>query len=156
MSPRNIWTPAEDATLLRLRDAVRADWDTVAAALPGRTVYAIRLRYYKALQSRSAVPHQARKPGRPRRDKVVALARSVPAPPPAPVVAAPVVPAPLVAPAVPVDKRRRYITEALREAAELRARIALQGVTAGLLGDPLPGRSALDARLARLRGGGNG
>lgn len=32
--------------------------------------------------------------------------------------------------------------------AELRDRIAIQGVTAGLLGDPLPGRSALDRRPA--------
>lgn len=30
--------------------------------------------------------------------------------------------------------------------AELRSRIELQGVTAGLLGDPMPGRSALDRK----------
>jgi hypothetical protein len=34
--------------------------------------------------------------------------------------------------------------------AELRARIGEQGVTAGLLGDPLPGRSALDKRRAGI------
>lgn len=32
--------------------------------------------------------------------------------------------------------------------AELRSRIEVQGVTAGLLGDPMPGRSALDRKLA--------
>lgn len=30
--------------------------------------------------------------------------------------------------------------------AELRSRIELQGITAGLLGDPMPGRSALDRK----------
>lgn len=35
---------------------------------------------------------------------------------------------------------------ALQVNAELLARVELQGVTAGLLGDPLPGRSALDRR----------
>lgn len=34
--------------------------------------------------------------------------------------------------------------------AELRARIEVQGVTAGLLGDPLPGRSALDRKRAGI------
>jgi hypothetical protein len=37
----------------------------------------------------------------------------------------------------------RYVMDA-----ELRARIELVGITAGLLGDPLPGRSALDAKRA--------
>lgn len=51
---------------------------------------------------------------------------------------------------------RRASTAVLMADAELRARIALQGLTAGLLGDPLPGRSALDQRKARDAGGGNG
>lgn len=34
--------------------------------------------------------------------------------------------------------------------AELRSRIAVQGVTAGLLGDPMPGRSALDKQRAGI------
>lgn len=34
--------------------------------------------------------------------------------------------------------------------AELRSRIELQGVTAGLLGDPMPGRSALDRKHAGI------
>ncbi len=40
----------------------------------------------------------------------------------------------------------------LRTDAELRARIHLVGITAGLLGDPLPGRSALDRRNAACGG----
>lgn len=36
--------------------------------------------------------------------------------------------------------------------AELRGRIELQGVTAGLLGDPMPGRSALDRKREEARG----
>lgn len=39
-------------------------------------------------------------------------------------------------------------THRLMVDAELRSRIAEQGVTAGLLGDPLPGRSALDRKRA--------
>jgi hypothetical protein len=40
--------------------------------------------------------------------------------------------------------------------AELRARIETQGITAGLLGDPLPGRSALDQRKNACGPGGAG
>lgn len=160
MSRGPIWTHAEDDELLRLRDVEHLDWDQIAPRLAGRrTVYATKLRYYKALSGVNGAGRNPRRPGRPRCDKVIKLARVALPPVPAPmpvVVAAPIVPAPLVAPAVPVEARRRYITDALREAAELRSRIALQGLTAGLLGDPLPGRSALDERLARLRSRGDG
>jgi hypothetical protein len=37
-------------------------------------------------------------------------------------------------------------TAKLQMEAEMRSRIAVLGVTGGLLGDPLPGRSALDQR----------
>jgi hypothetical protein len=40
--------------------------------------------------------------------------------------------------------------------AELRGRIEVLGVTAGLFGDPLPGRSALDRRNASCGGAGTG
>jgi hypothetical protein len=43
---------------------------------------------------------------------------------------------------------RQVSTHVLIADAELRSRIALQGLTAGLFGDPLPGRSALDQRNA--------
>lgn len=149
------WTPAEDAALLRLRDAEGRCWADIVADLPGRTYGAIKLRYYSALRDRNAVPKQTRRPGRPRRPKVVeqlapsvSLGRVAAALPTAPLPAAPLLPASL--------RPRRMSTAILVADAELRARIALQGLTAGLLGDPLPGRSALDERKARGDGGGNG
>ena len=58
------------------------------------------------------------------------------------------------APPPPVDVPFTRTTSTIRYAldAELRGRIATQGVTAGLLGDPLPGRSALDKRNAACGG----
>ena len=44
---------------------------------------------------------------------------------------------------------RAVPTSRLIAVAELMQRIGVQGVTAGLLGDPLPGRSALDRKRAR-------
>lgn len=41
---------------------------------------------------------------------------------------------------------KRTSTQAYLFAAEMRARIGSQGITAGLLGDPPPGRSALDEK----------
>ncbi len=51
-------------------------------------------------------------------------------------------PLPLVAVPRP-EKRPRYFSDADND---IRARIARQGLTAGFLGDPPPGRSALDQR----------
>lgn len=47
------------------------------------------------------------------------------------------------------DHMRSTSTAKLMLDAELRMRIGAQGITAGLLGDPLPGRSALDLKLQR-------
>ena len=44
------------------------------------------------------------------------------------------------------DERVSTSTQAFRFAAEMRNRIGAGGITAGLLGDPPPGRSALDER----------
>lgn len=72
-----------------------------------------------------------------------ALAAAAPKPP---VVIIP--PVKRQAPAVPeASYARGTSTAKLVMDAELRSRIELQGVTAGLLGDPMPGRSALDRRL---------
>jgi hypothetical protein len=65
-------------------------------------------------------------------------------------------PKPKPAPAAPVFLQARPSASPLRAAstsklvmdAELRSRISEQGITAGLLGDPRPGRSALDAKKA--------
>ena len=140
------WTSAEYDALLRLRDAEGLCWADVGAGLPGRTDAAIKLRYYSRLRDRNAVPKQTRRSGRPRRRLVEQLAPSlslgrVEVPTPAPL------PSPI---ALPASLRpRRMSTAILIADADLRARIAVQGLTAGLLGDPMPGRSALDQRKAR-------
>lgn len=58
----------------------------------------------------------------------------------------------LIDPAIPgIDCARPTSTAKLRMDAELRERIGVLGITAGLLGDPLPGRSALDRKREGLR-----
>lgn len=58
---------------------------------------------------------------------------------------------PIVAQAAPsVAPARATSTARLVMDAELRARIEVMGVTGGLFGDPLPGRSALDQMRAGL------
>lgn len=131
------WTPLEDAEILRLRDDEGLAFDEIVASLPGRTIDAIKLRYYSKLRSRSLVGQGIlRKRGRRRRK----IAPEVYVEPPAP-------------PLQPVDNAgarppsvRRVSTYVLVADAELRARIALQGLTAGIFGDPPPGRSALDEK----------
>lgn len=54
---------------------------------------------------------------------------------------------PYVAPLPPTGRHRRMST--LVQDAELRARIEILGATGGLLGDPLPGRSALDQKQSQ-------
>jgi hypothetical protein len=58
---------------------------------------------------------------------------------------------PAIKPAQPLDHARSSISAArLIMDAELRRRIELLGATGGLLGDPEPGRSALDRRNAMV------
>ena len=54
--------------------------------------------------------------------------------------------APPIKPAAPLDHMAATSTARFRFAAEMSARIGAQGITAGLLGDPPPGRSALDQK----------
>lgn len=49
---------------------------------------------------------------------------------------------------IPID--HRIAISRLPLDAELRGRIQMQGATAGLMGDPVPGRSALDKKLAQV------
>lgn len=69
---------------------------------------------------------------------------------------APVTPAMTVEPPPPVkivhvpDHSRSTSTAKLRMDAELRARIEILGITGGMLGDPEPGRSALDQKRSAL------
>jgi hypothetical protein len=46
--------------------------------------------------------------------------------------------------------RTNTSTQSLQFAAEMLVRVGSQGITAGLLGDPLPGRSALDKKRAGI------
>lgn len=126
------WSGPEIAKLLARRE--RGDnWDDIARELR-RTKGACQMQFQKnkpdgTVKKRRAVPSARQAPLAP----ILAVIQASPGQPSA----------------------RRVSTAVLLADAELRARIALQGLTAGLLGDPLPGRSALDERKAR-EGGGNG
>lgn len=129
MIRRSHWTEADQARLLKLRDVDKLDWSAIVAAMPGRTLAGCKIQYYGRLRDRSQA-------------KRYNPTRQLPAPlPPAPVVEPAVTPAPVIG-----RQARGAALECLRDAAELRLRIAERGVTGGLLGDPPPGRSALDER----------
>ena len=121
------WTPQEFARLRRLHVEGRNDWDEIAAHFPGRSPAACRQHFYYRM-------------GLERGDSGRRRHAEQPAIDPAP----PIAPPPKVARelARPV-KRPRYFSDA---DAFVAARIAEQGITAGLLGDPPPGRSAFDKR----------
>lgn len=123
------WTDREIAELFALR-AQDANWDDIALALR-RTSAACQMAFSKRRPAGTAKKRRSAPLSVPRQS-------SLPAPP-----SIPIVQAPATAPGA-----RRVSTAVLIADAELRARIALQGLTAGLLGDPLPGRSALDRRRA--------
>lgn len=130
MIRRSHWTEADQARLLKLRDDDGLDWSAVAAAMPGRTLAACKVQYYERLRERCGARRYS------------ATRQLPPAPPrPAPVAAPAVTPAPVVA-----REARGGSLAGLREAAELRLRIAERGLTGGVFGDPPPGRSALDER----------
>lgn len=118
------WTEAERSRLFALRER-RYHWDDIA-------------REMKRTSGSCQQQYNLRKPeGTPRKTR----SARVDVPPPAP---APRMPVLQAAPTPP--SARRVSTHVLINDADLRARIAQQGLTAGLLGDPLPGRSALDQR----------
>ena len=116
------WTDRELARLFRLRDE-GLGWPAIAEAIPGRTVAACQ----QAHKTRSDV----KKEGVAKAPAVRAACLPVPDPPRPP-------------------SPRVLSTSALLVDAEIRARIETRGLTAGLLGDPPAGRSALDRRLAGL------
>lgn len=127
------WQRWNDIDISKLLAAVACGyhWGDIAQAL-GRTIGACQMQYFKC-----------RPAGAPKKKRAVRIQQTR---------AVPLVPSPSIAfvqaaPAPP--SVRRVSTAALIADAELRTRIALQGITAGLLGDPLPGRSALDRREGR-------
>lgn len=131
------WSEAEDARLDELR-ASGLVWEVIGERMPGRTQQACRQRYSLRHGKPSVRPAAAPAPA--------AAPRQAPL-------------APVLAVLQEAEARsfgRRISTATLLADAELRARIATKGLTAGLLGDPPPGRSALDERNGGGKGGGNG
>lgn len=128
------WSPLEKSLLLLLRDKRRMKWADVSKLIPGRSPAACTVAYF-------AIKHKVRL------EKERAEARNKEPRPSRAVSPAPVAARPQQAPPSKPSPRATS-TFILREDAELRARIETLGITAGLLGDPAPGRSALDAKLA--------
>jgi hypothetical protein len=139
MTNRNKWTEAENLELLRRRDELHLKWDAID--MPGRTSGACQVQYYAVLKDRNAAKKLHRSPWvrEPRQvSQCISFGRVSSAPPQGlPVVAG--------APG-PYRPARHVSTSVLIADADLRGRIATQGLTAGLFGDPPPGRSALDQK----------
>lgn len=132
------WRPDELEILVKLRRAGNG-WDAISAQLAGRTASACMASYQNA--KGRAARAAAREALRERIVQAKANARAW-TPPQRPAAAVMATPAPG---RLSVG---RMSTSALRIDAELRGRIEILGITGGLLGDPPPGRSALDARRA--------
>lgn len=122
------WTDKQRAELMAWRRRrPRPSWEVVAAALQ-RPTYVCQREYYRLIEVQRAAAQKLALVDR-RRDPMVLNRPTGAAPPAEPDV-------------------RPMSTHRLKADAELLARIGAQGLTAGLLGDPPPGRSALDKRLA--------
>jgi hypothetical protein len=135
------WTNQDLSRLTALKTA-DMPWREIAAVFPGRTqaaciiaFYNIRARARRAEIRDGLKPFAGKKPRK--RRKVGAAVHLVYAPTPRL--------------AVP-EPRTTQVTSffALQTAAEIRDRIGVLGITGGLLGDPAPGRSALDQKRAGL------
>lgn len=152
MSRRPSWSEAECEKLLRLRDKERWDWPEIEEAMPGRTLSACKVQYYGILKSRNAAKRIMRSPRslQPLKPSpAVSLGRVPAAPVSSPPIAEPVVPVRRALPAEPARGSAAVSTGLLIADAEMRSRIAVLGITGGLLGDPAPGRSALDKPRAK-------
>lgn len=151
-SNRNRWTNDQFNLMLQLR-AGGIDFDTVAVRVghPVSSCKSTMSAHLAAMRRRMA--QKERHELREAADRVAgfdpkaaARPKAKPKPQPLRAFAAP-------KPPEPTDYARSSIsTAALRMDSELRARIEIMGVTGGLLGDPLPGRSALDRRKSQGAG----
>lgn len=130
---RDAWSPLEKSLLLLLRNKRRMKWADVSKLIPGRSPAACTVAYF-AIKHRVRLEKERAEARASKEPRALAIA------PPAPVVAQPQ----QAPPSKPSP--RAMSTFILREDAELRARIETLGITAGLLGDPAPGRSALDLK----------
>ncbi|ODM77777.1 SANT/Myb-like DNA-binding domain-containing protein [Bradyrhizobium elkanii] len=150
---RKVWTDLEDAKLLHARDVLRVPWDEIEQHMPGRSRGGCARRYYTDLQADNQAARRnwkakGRRSVKPPKPVVPAIVRTL-----VEVLAPSIAPAP-PKPVIVQEKQGTASLGGLRDYAELLARIAERGLTGGVLGDPPPGRSALDER--RSRGGANG
>lgn len=131
-APRaNSWTSFQKDLLVRLR-ALKKDWPEIAerCSHPVSSCQSTLSTHRAAMRKAGLTVQKGPGDRKP-------FTRYVP---PAP---APLPPEPVA----PPSGRTRH-TSTMVSDAELRARIEILGPTGGLLGDPLPGRSALDQRKA--------
>jgi len=122
------WSDEERWRLIDMRVRDRLPWGAIAAAL-GRTIASCKGEFFQG-----KIPELRRA----RRASLIAAAREI-----TDRLEARVVPS---APPCCRSTGRAVSHHVLRADVELRGRIAILGLTGGLLGDPAPGRSALDAR----------
>lgn len=127
---RWIWTDERMRSVVELREKHKMTWDAIGARFGvAGSLACTRYHSYKA-KLRIAEKRREMGLGDP--------------PPPRVRKRKPLQPLPLIAIPRP-EKRPRYFSDADND---IRARIARQGLTAGFLGDPPPGRSALDQKQA--------
>lgn len=131
------WTERDLWNLKAWREAGMT-FAQISARLPGRTAVACIVAFYSM---RSKLERAAIRAG------VKADDRQKPGPKPKPAAVRAYAPLPQLAAAEPPSPTRASYSTLLADA-ELRARIEIRGITGGLLGDPAPGRSALDRKLA--------
>ncbi|MBR1206978.1 MULTISPECIES: SANT/Myb-like DNA-binding domain-containing protein [unclassified Bradyrhizobium] len=140
-----VWTDLEDAKLLHARDVLRVPWDKIEQHMPGRSRGGCVRRYYTDLQADNQATRRnwkakGRRVAVPPKPVVPGIVRAL-----VEVFAPPIAPAP-PKPVIVLDRGGSAPLGGLRDYAELLARIAERGLTGGVLGDPPPGRSALDQR----------
>ena len=128
-----LWRDEERWQLIDMRVRDRCRWGVIATAL-GRTIASCKGEFF---QGKIPELRRARRAGliaaaREVTDRLEAARGKLPSLPPSPVNGR--------------STGRAVSHHVLRADVELRGRIAILGLTGGLLGDPAPGRSALDAR----------
>jgi hypothetical protein len=128
------WLAAEVARLILLRELHGLSWSEISEQIPGRSANSCSIAYYKRHTHRRQREAKHLVAGI---EQMIGMQRLAAASPPL----APRSPGPPPSPTVVATAR-------LVLDAELRNRIAERGITGGLLGDPPPGRSALDEKRA--------
>jgi len=143
---RRIWTTADIDRMIDMRDVQRMKWIDIGKAF-GRSESncAARYCYYHAQRRVQAVRRGETPPERPAPFTSPRIDARAKAPPRKRKAVAALAPKPVRAPEF--IHRPRYFHEA---DADIAARIRRQGLTAGFLGDPPAGRSALDQKQGSM------